>query len=156
MKNHHFTIINKATWAQEYLGKPFSLSTVPFWIQKCNMRLYHRRRKPYNQLYAGTLPSSLDTSSSQTDRKTVDMCSVVSWVPVSVWKKMSVSTHLKKRRTVICKRCKKNVFYGTGVHWCPWMTCYDMIHVGRRKSLAAVAAALCSTQKTCFASKIWR
>lgn len=35
------------THAEDYLESPFSLNTVHSWSQKCNLKLYYTRRKPY-------------------------------------------------------------------------------------------------------------
>lgn len=47
LRNRHATVTIIATWAREYFGKPLSLNTVRRCIQKCNLKLYYARRKPY-------------------------------------------------------------------------------------------------------------
>jgi len=47
MVNRNDTMINKATWTQEYHGKHFC-STVSSCIQKCKLTLHYMRKKPYS------------------------------------------------------------------------------------------------------------
>ena len=41
------TMMDIATWAQEYFGKSLSLNTVRRCIKKCNLKLYYAKRKAF-------------------------------------------------------------------------------------------------------------
>ncbi|XP_072136367.1 uncharacterized protein [Mobula birostris] len=47
LRNRPATVTIIAAWAWEYFGKPLSLNTIRRCIQKCNLKLYYARRKPY-------------------------------------------------------------------------------------------------------------
>ena len=45
--NCHATMMDIATWAQEYFGKSMSLNTVCRCIKECNLKLYYAKRKAF-------------------------------------------------------------------------------------------------------------
>ena len=45
LRNRHATMMDIATWAQEYFGKSLSLNTVRRCIKKCNLKLYYAKRQ---------------------------------------------------------------------------------------------------------------
>ena len=46
------TVLNLATWAWKFFGKPMSPNTARCCIKKCNVKLYHTSRHPYiNAIY---------------------------------------------------------------------------------------------------------
>ncbi len=47
IKNRHSSISDITTWAQDYLGKPLSSTTIRSYIHKCQLKLYCAKRKPY-------------------------------------------------------------------------------------------------------------
>ncbi len=47
IKNHHSSISDITTWAQDYFGKPLSSTTIRSYIHKCQLKLYCAKRKPY-------------------------------------------------------------------------------------------------------------
>ena len=47
LRNRHATMMDIATWAQEYFGKSLSLNTVHRCIKKCNLKLYYAKRKAF-------------------------------------------------------------------------------------------------------------
>ncbi len=64
-------VLNIATWAQEYYRKPLLFNTVCCCIKKCNLNICYSRRNLLHQFY------SLDQSSSQIIKKTVERCAVL-------------------------------------------------------------------------------
>ncbi len=44
---HHDSVIDITKWAQEYFQKPLSVNTIHFAICRCQLKLYHAKRKPY-------------------------------------------------------------------------------------------------------------
>ncbi len=47
IKNRHSSISDITTWAQDYIGKPLSSTTIRSYIHKCQLKLYCAKRKPY-------------------------------------------------------------------------------------------------------------
>ncbi len=47
IKNRHQCVKDITTWAQEHFRKPLSVNTVRRYINKCKLKLYHAKRKPY-------------------------------------------------------------------------------------------------------------
>src|SRR4029434_8732055 len=47
IKNRNSSISDITTWAQDYLGKPLSSTTIRSYIHKCLLKLYCAKRKPY-------------------------------------------------------------------------------------------------------------
>ncbi len=47
IKNHHSSISDITTWAQDYFGKPLSSTTIRSYIHKCQLKLYCAKWKPY-------------------------------------------------------------------------------------------------------------
>ncbi len=47
IKNPHSSISDITTWAQDYIGKPLSSTTIRSCIHKCQLKLYCAKRKPY-------------------------------------------------------------------------------------------------------------
>jgi len=94
IRNYH--VLNIATWAQEYFRKPLSFTTVCCCIKKCNLNLL-LEEKAIQQFYAAMLPGSLDQSSSQKVKNTVEMCAVLRWVHISTcfWEKWVSSSQSK-------------------------------------------------------------
>ncbi len=46
--NHrHDSVIDITKWAQEYFQKPLSVNTIHSAICRCQLKLYHAKRKPY-------------------------------------------------------------------------------------------------------------
>ncbi len=43
----HDSVINITKWAQEYFQKPLSVNTIRRAICRCQLKLYHAKRKPY-------------------------------------------------------------------------------------------------------------
>ncbi len=43
----HDSVIDITKWAQEYLQKPLSVNTIRRAICRCQLKLYHAKRKPY-------------------------------------------------------------------------------------------------------------
>ncbi len=43
----HDSVIEITKWAQEYFQKPLSLNTIRHAICRCQLKLYHAKRKPY-------------------------------------------------------------------------------------------------------------
>ncbi len=47
IKNHHSSVSDITTWAQDYFGKPLSSTRIRSYIHKCQLKLYCAKRKPY-------------------------------------------------------------------------------------------------------------
>ncbi len=45
--HQHDSVINITKWAQEYFQKPLSVNTIRRDICRCQLKLYHAKRKPY-------------------------------------------------------------------------------------------------------------
>ncbi len=45
--HRHDSVINITKWAQEYFQKPLSVNTIHHTICRCQLKLYHAKRKPY-------------------------------------------------------------------------------------------------------------
>ncbi len=45
--HRHDSVIDITKWAQEYFQKPLSVNTIRFAICRCQLKLYHAKRKPY-------------------------------------------------------------------------------------------------------------
>ncbi len=45
--HRHDSVIDTTKWAQEYFQKPLSVSTIRRAICRCQLKLYHAKRKPY-------------------------------------------------------------------------------------------------------------
>ncbi len=45
--HRHDTVIDITKWAQEYFQKPLSVNTIHRAICRCQLKLYHAKRKPY-------------------------------------------------------------------------------------------------------------
>ncbi len=45
--HRHDSVIDITKWAQEYLQKPVSVNTIRRAICRCQLKLYHAKRKPY-------------------------------------------------------------------------------------------------------------
>ncbi len=45
--HQHDSVIDITKWAQEYLQKPLSVNTIHCAICRCQLKLYHAKRKPY-------------------------------------------------------------------------------------------------------------
>ncbi len=45
--HRHDSVIDIAKWAQEYFQKPLSVNTIRRAICRCQLKLYHAKRKPY-------------------------------------------------------------------------------------------------------------
>ncbi len=43
----HDSVIDITKWAQEYFQKPLSVNTISCAICRCQLKLYHAKRKPY-------------------------------------------------------------------------------------------------------------
>ncbi len=43
----HYSVIDITKWAQEYFQKPLSVNTIRRAICRCQLKLYHAKRKPY-------------------------------------------------------------------------------------------------------------
>ncbi len=45
--HRHYSVIDIAKWAKEYFQKPLSVNTIQRAICRCQLMLYHAKRKPY-------------------------------------------------------------------------------------------------------------
>ncbi len=45
--HQHDSVIDITKWAQEYFQKPLSVNTIRHAICRCQLKLYHAKRKPY-------------------------------------------------------------------------------------------------------------
>ncbi len=45
--HRHDSVIDITKWAQEYFQKPLSVNTIRSAICRCQLKLYHAKRKPY-------------------------------------------------------------------------------------------------------------
>ncbi len=45
--HRHDSVIDNTKWAQEYFQKPLSVNTIRRAICRCQLKLYHAKRKPY-------------------------------------------------------------------------------------------------------------
>ncbi len=45
--HRHDSVIDITKWAQEYFQKPLSVNTIRRAICRCQLKLYHAKRKPY-------------------------------------------------------------------------------------------------------------
>ncbi len=45
--HRHDSVIDITKWAQEYFQKPLSVNTIRHAICRCQLKLYHAKRKPY-------------------------------------------------------------------------------------------------------------
>ncbi len=45
--HRHDSVIENTRWAQEYFQKPLSVNTIRHATCKCQLKLYHAKRKPY-------------------------------------------------------------------------------------------------------------
>ncbi len=45
--HQHDSVIDVTKWAQEYFQKPLSVNTIRRAICRCQLKLYHAKRKPY-------------------------------------------------------------------------------------------------------------
>ncbi len=45
--HRHDSVIDITKWAQEYFQKPLSVNTIRHAICRCQLKLYHTKRKPY-------------------------------------------------------------------------------------------------------------
>ncbi len=45
--HRHDSVIDITKWAQEYFQKPMSVNTIHHAICRCQLKLYHAKRKPY-------------------------------------------------------------------------------------------------------------
>ncbi len=45
--HRHDSVIDITKWAQEYFQKPLSVNTICLAICRCQLKLYHAKRKPY-------------------------------------------------------------------------------------------------------------
>ncbi len=45
--HRHDSVIDITKWAQEYFQKPLSVNTISRAICRCQLKLYHAKRKPY-------------------------------------------------------------------------------------------------------------
>ncbi len=45
--HRHDSVIDITKWAQEYFQKPLSVNTICCAICRCQLKLYHAKRKPY-------------------------------------------------------------------------------------------------------------
>ncbi len=43
----HYSVIDITKWDQEYFQKPLSVNTIRHAIYRCQLKLYHAKRKPY-------------------------------------------------------------------------------------------------------------
>ncbi len=43
----HYSVIDITKWAQEYIQKPLSVNIIRFVMCRCQLKLYHAKRKPY-------------------------------------------------------------------------------------------------------------
>ncbi|MGL4878608.1 hypothetical protein [Paraclostridium dentum] len=74
IKNNHDSLLDITAWAQEHFQKSLSVNTVRCAIQKCQIKLYHAKKKPY----LNTMQSHcLGQSSFKTVRGKMENCSVV-------------------------------------------------------------------------------
>ncbi len=47
ISHQHYSVIDITKWAQEYFQKPLSVNTICRAICRCQLKLYHAKRKPY-------------------------------------------------------------------------------------------------------------
>ncbi len=50
--HRHDSVIDITKWAQEYFQKPLSVNTIRRAICRCQLKLFHAKRKPYRVLWA--------------------------------------------------------------------------------------------------------
>ncbi len=77
--HRHDSVIDITKWAQEYFQKPLSVNTIRHAICRCQLKLYHAKRKP---------PCPVGQGSFKTDCFKVEKCSMVRRVQIwhSCWK----------------------------------------------------------------------
>ncbi len=54
--HRHDSVIDITKWAQEYFQKPLSVNTICHAICRCQLKLYHAKRKPYVNMVHGLSP----------------------------------------------------------------------------------------------------
>ncbi len=125
IKNRHSSISDITTWAQDYLGKPLSSTTIRSYIHKCQLKLYCAKRKPY-------------VNSVQKRRRLLWARRHLGWT-ITQWKRVLWSDEsvfqvffgrngrrvlrTKEERiiqTVTSNKSKARVCHGMGVCQCPW------------------------------------
>ncbi len=120
IKNHHSSISDITTWAQDYFGKPLSSTTIRSYIHKCQLKLYCAKRKPYVnsvQKRRRLLWARRHLGWRQLGSQ-VETCTVVRWISIQVffWEEMdAVCSGPKKKRiiqTVTSNKCKSQ-----GLSW---------------------------------------
>ncbi len=55
--HRHDSVIDITKWAQEYFQKPLSVNTIRRAICRCQLKLYHAKRKPYVNMVRSTVVS---------------------------------------------------------------------------------------------------
>ncbi len=117
----HDSVIDITKWAQEYFQKPLSVNTIRRAICRCQLKLYHAKRKPYVNMV-------------QKRRRVLWAKAHLKWI-VSKWKSGqtspnltflleitdAVSSGLKRRETfqrVISVQFKTSISDGMWVHKC--------------------------------------
>ncbi len=60
--HRHDSVIDIAKWAQEYFQKPLSVNTIHRAICRCQLKLYHAKRKRGGAKEEGDLPACLQCS----------------------------------------------------------------------------------------------
>ncbi len=103
--HRHDSIIDITKWAQEYFHKPLSVNTIRRSICRCQLKLYHAKRKPYVNMVQKRLSCPVGQGSFKMDCFKVEKCSMVRRVQIwhSCWKSQdAVSSGLKRRETFQC------------------------------------------------------
>ncbi len=79
--HRHDSVIDITKWAQEYFQKPLSVNTIRFPICRCQLKLYHAKRKPYvNMVQKRRRP--VGQGSFKMDCLKVEKCSMVRRVQI--------------------------------------------------------------------------
>ncbi len=82
IKNRHSSRSDITTWAQDYFGKPLSITTIRSYIHKCQLKLSCAKRKPYvNRVQKRRRLIWARRHLGWTI--TVETCTVVRWISIS-------------------------------------------------------------------------
>ncbi len=86
--HQHDSIIDITKWAQEYFQKPLSVNTIRRATCRCQLKLYHAKRKSYVNMVIEASSCPVGQGSFKIDCFKVKKCSMVRWVQVwhSCWK----------------------------------------------------------------------
>ncbi len=86
--HRHNSVIDITKWAQENLQKPLSVNTIRHAICRCQLKLYHAKRKPYVNMIQKRCRVLWAKAHLKIDCFKVEKCSMVRQVQIwhSCWK----------------------------------------------------------------------